>query len=189
MQSNRKCFRYSCAWNEKEENVNSFLLFPLGVKRTVVMRSQYTFEQFRNRLQQFAYQKALDALQNIGENERIIIKAFGRGRLEYVESREYLLTFHARHASVAKNKESWGFDLEEKECRVSNHRSKISYYCRNKEDEHVIAQKINNFIAELMGNETPEPRFSLAKRCNRSRPFFWGAYNGGLHKINEKMLV
>jgi hypothetical protein len=127
------------------------------------IRSEFTFKQFRDALQNYAYKLACDAVSDPGTHGRIIIKTFG-ARMDSVETDEFLICFYANRASFGrrlKKGDSWGFDVEEKLYTNSNHSSKIHFDCYPPEKAVKTKEMIMEFIGRLMADVKIEPRFSL----------------------------
>jgi len=154
------------------------------------IRSEFSFEQFRERLQNYAYKLACDVISDPGQHGRIRIIMNGC-QMQEIETKEFTIKFYAKHASFSRNAKVrskyatdgfyttaiWGFDVEDKEYTNSNHRSKISYFGADmtkynpktmesetdlaKVDE--IKQHILDFINKLMEGVKPVPRFALRR--------------------------
>jgi hypothetical protein len=107
------------------------------------IRSEFSFAQFRERLQNYAYKLACDVISDPAKHGRIRITMTGPIMNE-IETKEFKIRFFASHASFDRLEQkkskfrtdedylytvpAWGFNIEEKEYMDSNHRSKISYY-------------------------------------------------------------
>jgi len=156
------------------------------------IRSGFSFEQFRERLQDYAYKLACDVISDPEQHGRIRIIMNGL-RMQEIETKEFTIKFYAAHASFQRNKQVnqhgysyttavWGFDVEDKEYTTSNHRSKISYYGSDMTKpkpgtyEHVtdekrvaeIEQTVFEFInKQLMAGVKVEPRFSLQDKTSK----------------------
>lgn len=134
------------------------------------IRSYYSFQQFWEALQYFAHKQALNAVKNIrGRPDTVRIVIHG-ARYSSVEiDHGYTIKFYASHASVAKNlglwKDEWGFDVEDKNYMTSNHKSKISFWAPDG-DEEKRKKAIMAFIEQLMSSQKITPRFSLAKHSS-----------------------
>jgi len=151
------------------------------------VRSEFSFQQFEERLQNYAYKLACDVISDPEQHGRIRIIMNGR-RLQEIETAEFTIRFYAKHASFQRNKKmhrhdydytvaECGFDVEDKEYTTSNHRSKISYYGSDmtkpkpgtyeyETDEKraaEIKQAVLDFIDKLMAGVQIEPRFTLKR--------------------------
>lgn len=138
------------------------------------IRSQYTFEQFRQALQGLAYKIALEAITNM-DSGRVTIKIegsrpadttpFESARMEEVSTDRVDIKFYPAHAYYAyhdRNK-SWSFDLADKQYNdAGGNQSKITYECYEKE-KATVEKTILDFMANLMKGATPTPRFSLSQ--------------------------
>ena len=133
------------------------------------LRSEYSFEQFEEVLQNLAHRIALDAVESLDKGDvRIVIHG---PRFSRVETGKCSMNFYAKHASyyetpTLKYKDWWGFDVEEKLYMTSNHRSKISFVEGTDTSETEMKKKrIVEFMDELMAEAgiKPVPRFSLTK--------------------------
>lgn len=86
-------------------------------------------------------------------------------RLEYVETGAYMIKFGANHISFSERRQhddSYHFDVEEKLYANSNHSGKISFACWSEENTKKVQETIMEFIANLMDEEKPIPRFKLS---------------------------
>jgi len=167
------------------------LFFSGVIEIPTTIRSEFSFAQFRERLQNYAYKLACDAISDPEQHGRIRIIMTGR-RMNEIETKEFTIRFYAAHASFQKNKVAhqdeytytvadWGFDVEDKEYTTSNHRSKISYFGSDvtkwnpKTEESDLDQKrtkeveqaVFNFINMLMDGVKVEPRFSLQHKVSK----------------------
>lgn len=164
------------------------------MKKTPTLRSEFSFAQFRERLQNYAYKLACDVISDPEKYGRIRIIMTGK-RISEIETKEFTIKFYAKHASVQRNEERkaswegggtyygpvWGFDIENKEYTTSNHRSKLSYFgsdmTKFKPDSYEsvtdekrvaeIKQAVFEFINKLMAGVKVEPRFSLQNRVKK----------------------
>ena len=163
------------------------------------IRSEFSFAQFRERLQNYAYKLACDVISDPAKHGRIRITMSGP-LMNEIETNEFKIRFFASHASFerlekikSKNEytytvPAWGFDIEEKEYMDSNHRSKLSYYGEgmtktvySDDDDYrshtvvnvkrsaEVKETVFQFISTLMAGVKAEPRFSLAKQIARQK--------------------
>ena len=172
---------------------NPLPFFWSGVNTIPTIRSEFSFKQFEEKLQKYAYQLACDAVSDPEKHGRITIKMSGF-RMSFIETNEFTIKFFARHASLERNEKRkatwgseefynvpvWGFDVEDKEYMDSNHRSKLSYYGldmilydakkghseTNRKKAEEIKQTVFDFISKLMEGVKAEPRFSLAAQVH-----------------------
>jgi hypothetical protein len=98
-----------------------------------------------------------------GEPERTVD---GRKRFAVVDIGKY--SFYFRGSTIGYSEsgkdynDHWGFDLEEKWYFTSNDVTKISFSAGDS-NKQKIADKITQFLNELMAGEKPIPRFSLTQ--------------------------
>jgi hypothetical protein len=113
------------------------------------IRSHFSFAQFKEQLQNFAYDMACETVNEPLRHGRIRIIMEGQ-RVVELDTSEYTIKFYASHVQFSKNvrkpckqemyqngkwvkvdafrtEDLWSFDIEEKEYQNSNHRSKISF--------------------------------------------------------------
>lgn len=148
-----------------------FFLWGENIPTIRSLRSLFSFDQFRDALQKFAYKIAVDALTNLQGDIRIVV--YG-GRISLVETNRHTIVFYATHISYGEHdarrwENSWSFDVEEKLYLTSNHRTKISYYALEGEEKEVV-EKITQFIDKIMADAAvkPVPRFTLTKITSNS---------------------
>jgi len=130
------------------------------------IRSEFTIEQFERAFQNRAYQLALDAVQKLPAQSKspynnLQITAAGP-TLELVSTSEETINFKNGiwYSKSPRHSNGLSFTVEEKIYANTNHSSKISFYCDEKEVKDTKS-KIQTFIDELMAGIKPEPRFSL----------------------------
>jgi hypothetical protein len=127
------------------------------------MRSRFTFEQVEKQLQAFALGVLVDTANMLGKEYKGEFSAVSleEAKIKRLKVDLYEFRFYNKHASVdfkilngkVLKRPAW-FDIEHKLYSDSPDSSKITYFDENK-------PLILQFIAELMGNEKPESRFSL----------------------------
>lgn len=133
------------------------------------IRSHFSYGQFEAVLQKIAHKVAINAVKTLKHGRvRVIISG---PSLREVETNEYHIKFYASHASFEKKSGSsniskwWGFDVENKVYLTSNHCTKISFYA-SEDKRREKQKKIETFIAKIMAEIEPKPRFSLAEHAS-----------------------
>lgn len=151
------------------------------------IRSEYSFDQFEIVLQKFAHNIAVEAVTKLDQG-RVQIEISSSNRFQRVETDQYMISFYANHISFARqgsrDRDCWGFDVEDKEYASSNHRTKISYAIMvegkydekagkyievgRAEKEQKRATEILEFIQKLMAENQikPVPRFTLRQAAS-----------------------
>lgn len=148
--------------------------FFLRGENVPTIRYEYTFAQFVERLQNYAYKLACDVISDPKAHGRIIIKMFG-SRMESIETDVFHISFYASHASFSKNVKnglSLAFEIEEKLYTDSNHSSKAIYSHWQPEKLPELRKSVTDFIVDLMKDVKAEPRFSLKKQAGRTLTSF-----------------
>ena len=151
------------------------------------IRKFYTFRQYVEALQKFAFKHAVEVFAKLPEQEikrvkheaskysmewfsdesqEFLVKAKGP-ELSEVVAYPYAFSFRLRTVSVRyKNYGEpghWDFVVEEKIYSDSPHNSKLQYSGASATEKKKQIELINAFADKLMEGIVPQPRFNLAK--------------------------
>jgi hypothetical protein len=144
------------------------------------IKSPYTIKQFEEALRKFAYNVALETIQNLPnmkppnpnnywDYEAVTIKSKG-SQLEEVDTPTTRIAFEGKTIRVTLNKKDdnnrVSFSLEEKIYDASSDNTRIGLN-RSREDKEGIeadSAKIRGFLDKLMEGIEPERRFSLKRQ-------------------------
>lgn len=127
------------------------------------MRSKYSFRQVEKQLQVFALDILVMTANMLRKEYKgeFAVSTFSDGFIKRLKVDKYEFRFYTKHVAVdfkllggkVLKRPVW-FDIEHKLYTDSPDSSKITYFDENK-------PFVLQFLAELMGNEQPELRFSL----------------------------
>ena len=128
----------------------------------VPLRSEYSIEQFEEAFQRFAH--------NIPKFKKVLCEDYTITFHydEHGKPRRVVVQVHRKTGRKDKwgyeEVEWWGFSIEKHLYMTSSHATKIHFgpYAG-------VAEKVMEFIRQVMGDTRPEPRFSLTKYAGRRR--------------------